>query len=96
MEIYKNISNNEIVYKEDAQEYAMEMLGIKIKPMEKDGTYTIEQMEIMQDIEDYYFSGNWIKDELEKNDQDIPNLERDLYYAEMQYQDNLERKWGLL
>ena len=66
MEVYKNILNNEIVYKEDAQEYAMEMLGIKIKPMEKDGTYTVEQIEIMQDIEDYYFSGNWIKDELEE------------------------------
>lgn len=29
-------------------------------------------------------------------DEDIPNLEKDLYYADMQYQDNLERKWGLL
>ena len=32
----------------------------------------------------------------EDEDDDIPNLEKDLYYAEMQYQDNLERKWGLL
>lgn len=32
----------------------------------------------------------------EEEDEDIPNLEKDLYYADMQYQDNLERKWGIL
>ena len=86
MEVYKNILNNEIVYKEDAQEYAMEMLGIKIKPMEKDGTYTLDQMEIMKDIEDYYFSGNWIKDELEQEQEDVfPTKQCDYGYDYEQY-----------
>lgn len=86
MEVYKNRANNEIVYKEDAQEYAMEMLGIKIKPMEKDGTYTVEQIEIMQDIEDYYFSGNWIKDELEEEqEEDFFTKQFDYGYDYEQY-----------
>lgn len=86
MEVYKNISNNEIVYKEEAQEYAMEMLGIKIKPKEKDGTYTLDQMEVMQDIEDYYFSGNWIKDELEEEQEDVfPTKQCDYGYDYEQY-----------
>lgn len=86
MEVYKNISNNEIVYKEEAQEYAMEMLGIKIKPKGKDGTYTLDQMEIMQDIEDYYFSGNWIKDELEEEqEEDFFTKQFDYGYDYEQY-----------
>ena len=29
-------------------------------------------------------------------DEDIPNLERDLILADMRYEDELDRKWGLL
>ena len=31
-----------------------------------------------------------------QDDEDIPNLERDLILADMRYQDELDRKWGLL
>lgn len=32
----------------------------------------------------------------EDEDDDIPNLEKDLYYADIRYEEELDRKWGLI
>lgn len=32
----------------------------------------------------------------EEEDEDIPNLEKDYIMADIRYEDNLNRKWGLL
>ena len=64
---YKNITTNEIVNKEDAEEYMLQKLGIS--------------------------SDNWILEEIDY--EDIPDLEKELYVADIIYQDNLEKEWGL-
>lgn len=32
----------------------------------------------------------------QEDEEDIPNLEKELYYADMRYEEALDRKWGLL
>lgn len=60
--IYKSTKNNEIVMEEEALDYALEKLGIELKY-----TTNIEQEEFKELIVDWYFSGNWIKEEEEIN-----------------------------
>lgn len=43
---------------------------------------------------EWYFSGDWTKQEIE--DEDIPNLEKDLEMTDIKYQETLDRKWGLI
>ena len=59
--IYKSTKNNEIVMEEEALDYVLEKLGIELKE-----TTNEEQEEFKQMIVEWFFSGNWIKEELEK------------------------------
>lgn len=89
--VYRNFTTNEIVYKEDAQEYAQDKLGIKIEPKGKNGEFTQEQMEFSQSIADWYFSGNWIEDIIEEDE------EQD-YYAvmdDLRYEDSVNKELGV-
>jgi len=63
MKIYRHMKKNLKVYEDEAQDYAFEKLGISIKPMDKDGNYTQEQIDFMSEFTDWYFSGNWFEDE---------------------------------
>lgn len=60
-EVYENIKTNEEVLIEDAQEYAMDNLGIKITPLGKAGEYTLDQIDFIQTFTEWYFSDNWVK-----------------------------------
>lgn len=63
MKVYKHMRDNKTVYEDDAQDYAMKQLGIEIKPMDKHGAYTQEQIDFMSEFTEWYFSGDWYPDE---------------------------------
>lgn len=62
---YRNIKTDEIVYEEDAESYVLNRLGIIITPKGENGEMTLEQLENIESTIDWYFSGNWIKEEIE-------------------------------
>jgi len=70
MKFYRNITTNEKVYKEEAEEYALYELGLMDKgkliivPKGKDNTYTEKQKENIKETVDWFFSGNWIEEEI--------------------------------
>ena len=49
------------------------------------------QLENIEETINWFFSGNWIEEEIYDNDTLDPELE----LADREYQDGLERKWGL-
>ena len=91
---YREIITNETVLEDESTDYVLNKLGVTITPKGKQGEYTLEQVEFLQEFTEWYFSGNWIKEEVE--DEVIPDLEEDLEIADRIYQENLERKWGLV
>lgn len=62
---YREISTNEIVEDFMAEEYVLEKLGIKIMPKGPNGTMTLEQIENIKETVEWFFSGNWIKEEVQ-------------------------------
>ena len=89
--LYKHMKTNEVVFEEDATVYALEQLGITITPKGKGGAFTQEQTEFICEFTDWFYSGNWIKEE-EKEENEVD------YQAEMidrRYEESLERKWDL-
>ena len=60
IKFYKNITNNKIVYEDEALDYVLEKLGLEIKPAGKNGEETLEQTEFKEMLVEWYFSGNWI------------------------------------
>ena len=96
MKQYKNIKTSEIVLEEEAENYVLDKLGIQVIPKGKNGELTLEQVEFIDTYIEWYFSDNWIKEEIEDEiDEDIPNLEYELEKADRIYQDNLDKKWGV-
>lgn len=55
---YKSTNSDEIVFEEDALDYVLDKLKIKIE--DDNGTYDLEQQEFLNMIVEWYFSGNWI------------------------------------
>ena len=85
MECYRNINNGEIVYKEEAEDYALTQLGMKkngklvIIPMGENGEYTVEQLENIENIVEWFFSGNWIEEDInEVDEEDITDLKYEI------------------
>ena len=66
--VYRNAKTKEIVFEEDAEEYVLDELGIKITPRGKHGEMTQEQLENIQETVSWYFSGNWYEDEIQEDD----------------------------
>lgn len=66
--IYRHITNQDFVYKDEAEDYALAHLGLTIKPLEKDGSYTQEQIDFLGEFTEWYFSGEWIEDFIELED----------------------------
>lgn len=70
---YREIKTNEIVEDFMAEDYALTKLGLKeneklvIIPREANGEMTIEQLENIEQTVEWFFSGNWIKEEVEED-----------------------------
>ena len=64
---YKNIKTNEIVEDFMAEDYVINRLGLVIMPKGENGTLTLEQQDFIDSTVEWFFSGNWIKEELEED-----------------------------
>ena len=93
MKCYRNITTDEVVYKEEAEEYVLNELGLTVTPKGKNGEMTQLQLENIQETINWFFSGNWIEEDI--YDEDVPDLEYELELADREYRDGLDRKWGL-
>lgn len=93
MKCYRNITTDEVVYKEEAEEYVLNELGLTVTPKGQNGEMTQLQLENIEETISWFFSGNWVEEEV--YDDDIPDLEYELELADREYQDELDRKWGL-
>lgn len=71
--IYRNSYLKEFIYEDDAKEYALTQLGLmengelRIIPMGRNGEYTLEQLDNINETVNWYFSGNWYEDEIEED-----------------------------
>lgn len=72
-EVYEHIHTREQVAEEDAQEYALDQLGIKIEPKGKNGEFTKDQIEFALEFTDWYFSGDWIKKKIRETIEEDPS-----------------------
>jgi hypothetical protein len=84
---YRNTKTKEIVLEEDAEQYALDKLGITVTPKGKNGELTIEQLQNIEETVSWYFD-DW--DEIEE----CENEEED-YYAvkdDLMYEDYISRK----
>lgn len=62
MKCYKNMTTDEVVYKEEAEEYVLDRLGITVEPKGRNGEMTTEQIENIEETVNWFFSGNWIEE----------------------------------
>lgn len=85
MKFYKNITNNKIVYEDEAEEYVLDQLGITVTPKGKNGEMTQEQMEVIEEIIEWFFSGNWYEDKIENNESNIAELINEHCYYDDKY-----------
>lgn len=66
MKCYRNITTDEVVYEEEAEEYALKELGITITPKGKNGEMTEKQKENIKETIEWFFSGNWIEEKIKE------------------------------
>lgn len=66
MKCYRNITTDEVVYKEEAERYVLNRLEITVTPKGKNGEMTQEQIENIESTIDWFFSGNWIEEEIKE------------------------------
>lgn len=64
---YREITTGEIVEDFMAEDYVLNRLGITIEPKGKNGEMTQEQIENIEETVEWFFSGNWIKEEIEED-----------------------------
>lgn len=72
MKCYRNRTTDEVVYKEEAEEYVLNRLGITIIPKGENGEMTLEQIENIEETVSWFFSGNWIEEEIKETEE--PNV----------------------
>lgn len=89
IDYYRHMKTDEIVYKEEAESYVLEKLGITVTPKGKHGEMTQEQIANIQETVEWYFSGNWIAEEIEDARTDKEDIE------DIKYEYELNRKWGI-
>lgn len=63
---YKNTKTNEIVEDFMAEDYVIDRLGLVIMPKGENETLTLEQQDFIDSTVEWFFSGNWIKEEVEE------------------------------
>ena len=66
MKCYRNITTDEVVYKEEAEEYVLNKLGLTVTPKGENGEMTLEQIENIEETVSWFFSGNWIEEEIKE------------------------------
>ena len=66
MKCYRNMTTDEVVYKEEAEEYVLNKLGLTVTPKGENGEMTVEQLENIESTVDWFFSGNWIEEEIKE------------------------------
>ena len=66
MKYYRKMFTNEIVYEIDAENYVLNELGITITPKGEDEKMTEKQLENIKETVDWFFSDNWIEEEMEE------------------------------
>ena len=66
MKCYRNITTDEVVYKDEAEEYVLNRLGVTITPKGENGEMTVEQLENIESTVDWFFSGNWVEEEIKE------------------------------
>lgn len=69
MKCYRNITTDEVVYKEEAEEYVLNELGITVIPKGKNGEMTQLQLENIEETVSWFFSGNWIEEEIKETEE---------------------------
>ena len=72
MKCYRNMTTDEVVYEEEAEEYVLNRLGIIVTPKGENGEMTVEQIENIEGTVDWFFSGNWIEEEIKEVEE--PNV----------------------
>lgn len=65
IEYFRNIKTDEIVYKEESKEYALRRLGVTVTPRGENGEMTLEQLENIEQTVEWFYSGDWILEEIE-------------------------------
>lgn len=63
---YREITTGEIVEDFMAEDYVLNRLGITIEPKGKNGEMTQEQIENIEETVEWFFSGNWIKEDVKE------------------------------
>ena len=66
MKCYRNMTTDEVVYKEEAEDYVLNRLGLTVTPKGENGEMTVEQIENIESTVDWFFSGNWIEEEIKE------------------------------
>lgn len=66
MKCYRNITTDEVVYKEEAEEYVLNRLGLTVTPKGENGEMTVEQIENIEGTVEWFFSGNWVEEEIKE------------------------------
>ena len=61
---YREISTNETVEDFMAEDYVLNRLGITVTPRGNNGEMTLEQLDNIRETVEWFFSGNWIKEEV--------------------------------
>ena len=64
---YREITTGEIIEDFMAEDYVLNRLGITIEPKGKNGELTQEQIENIEETVEWFFSGNWIKEEVKED-----------------------------
>ncbi len=85
---YRDMRTNETVPEEEATEYVLDILGLTVTPKGENGEMTLEQLNNIEETVDWFFSGNWIKEEV---NEDV-EVDDDLKWADIIYQENLEKR----
>ena len=63
---YKNRKTEKEVEDFMAEDYALEELGLTVEPKGKNGEMTPEQLENIEQTVEWFFSGDWIKEEVKE------------------------------
>lgn len=66
MKCYRNMTTDEVVYKEEAEDYVLNRLGLTVTPKGENGEMTVEQIENIEGTVEWFFSGNWIEEEIKE------------------------------
>ena len=91
--MYKNIKTHEIVEDDEALDYVCIKCGINFEEVVDNK----EQLELKEMLVEWYFSGDWIKeDDEDEEDEDHPDLEKTAILADMLYDKNLDKRMGLI